>query len=398
MRAKWISAASPAGMAQGVVEQLEPIEIGVDQRARRGPARLGLADQLVELAPVGEPGQAVRGGVGRALVGLERPGEPRARVGQRLRQLGQRGADRLAAAGRPDGDRAEGLVADQDRQQHHGARPLAPVGHHAAQRIALHRELRHLAAGHAREVADLGHHGVEQTPVAAARDADDPHLRQRRQRAGAGVLGRGLLGGDDDLRVERALELVGQPKADASDGLERRLLASAPGPAPRSAAAGGRRRAAAGGRPPPAPSRVASKPVGQQQPDRGAGRRRETPACRCPSARPRSAPGPAPARAAGPPPRSAPPRAAPASTIRSARGPSSRGSSSATQTPERAVGAAEPFERGIGQQMGADPARAARRPARRRPSTQPDPGARERRQDDRERRSSRSQPRRRNHR
>src|SRR6185437_3362588 len=63
------------GVPQRVVEQLEAVEIGVHQRARAWPPRLGLTDQLVELAPVREPGEPVRHRVGRPLVGLKRAGQ-----------------------------------------------------------------------------------------------------------------------------------------------------------------------------------------------------------------------------------------------------------------------------------------------------------------------------------
>ena len=69
-----------------------------------------------------------------------------------------------------------------------------------------------------------GDDGVQQAAVASARDADDAHLRQRRQRARLLLLDRRLRGRHDDLGVERALELVGEPEPDAPGGLERGLL------------------------------------------------------------------------------------------------------------------------------------------------------------------------------
>ena len=118
---------------------------------------------------------------------------------------------------------------------------------------------RGLAAGHPREVADLGHDGVEQPPVAPARHADDADLRQRREPL-AGR--RHLLRDDDDLGVQRSLELVGQPEADAARRTRATPPASGPGPGPRSAAGGARPRATAGDRPPPGRARVGVEPVG----------------------------------------------------------------------------------------------------------------------------------------
>ena len=127
-------------MAQAVVEQLEAIEVGVDQRPVTGAPGLGLGDQLVELAPVGQAGEPVGGRVGGCACRPRAHGPAEA---PRWPTPPSAPPGRLPIGSRPPGGQMatapNASSPDQDRQQHHGARALAPVGDHAAQRVAFHR-------------------------------------------------------------------------------------------------------------------------------------------------------------------------------------------------------------------------------------------------------------------
>ena len=185
MRAKWISAASPAGWPSVSLSSLKSIEVGVDQCARRaGPRGSAWSISSSNLRRLARPVRPVGRRVRRALVGFERAGEPRSRVRQRLHQLGQRArrsargrrAARWPPHRRPRRPPESGSsITAPGRWRRSGTAP--PSGSPSID------ELPGLAAGDARDVADLGHEGVEQSPVAATGHADDADRRQRREGA-----------------------------------------------------------------------------------------------------------------------------------------------------------------------------------------------------------------------
>ena len=95
------------GMSEGVVEVLEFVEVGVDERA--GLGRALPRHQLLELPPVEQSGEPI-GRARPSLVDLERTSEPRPGAIERGGQLGRGRAHRLATARRPDRHRPERLV------------------------------------------------------------------------------------------------------------------------------------------------------------------------------------------------------------------------------------------------------------------------------------------------
>ena len=121
-------------MPQGVVELLEPIEVGEDQRAL---ACIHPAQCLLEPPPVHQAGERVGRCRPDCGIGGDRAREPRRGVRHRLEHLRADRAGRLHAVRQVDGDRADRRGASRrERHEQRRADPLAPVGYDRAERVA----------------------------------------------------------------------------------------------------------------------------------------------------------------------------------------------------------------------------------------------------------------------
>ena len=220
-----------------------------------------------------------------------------------VQDLGAHRAGRLPALGKPERRGADRPGPGLNGQHEHRAGTLPPVGHDPAEGVAL--ELRSCSSSPAATRASSLSDGST-CRAAAGRLGRTRRPRGRAPRCRLGIRG-GFERRHDHLAIERCAPAdrpAAAPRCPPTPGEASCVCAWV------SATICGRRRT---------PSSQAAKVdfrLGQAQstrPGRAAAtrqrprRRRGTPACRPPSAPPRSAPGPAPARAGGQRRRSAPP-------------------------------------------------------------------------------------------
>ena len=145
------------------------------------------------------------------LIRLERPHDAGGGVVQCLHELGARGAGRLPARVQPDGYPAHRTMFSLHRKEKNRARAVSPVRHDPTQRIDGRDHGVEASLGYPRELALWRQETLQQAAVAPTGHTDHPHA--------AGIQRR-----DDHLRIERPLELIGQPQAHASDRFQGRFL------------------------------------------------------------------------------------------------------------------------------------------------------------------------------
>jgi hypothetical protein len=145
------------------------------------------------------------------LIGLQCPGDPWGCVVEGLHQLHPRCSNGLASRREPYSYGPYRLLVALDGQQQNRSGASPPVCHNSTQGIAAGDVGFDRSLGDLRQLAFGRKKRLEQPPVSPARDPNDTYTA-------------GIHGSDDDLGIERPLQLVRETESHASHRLQAGFL------------------------------------------------------------------------------------------------------------------------------------------------------------------------------